>query len=265
MEKKRYSFLPAYLFRQRGGIFFSFLVGVMTGLVLSAALALFITRTPIPFLEKSAVLPVVEANNSSRFDPNRLFRWIQNGVVGSQESLELPVTASDSDVSQQAKKNTPDELPTVNELFPPPEASPRDEADSKESENFLPPEEAAVLAQKKTPEPYLPSPAKSQDNRDDVSSLETETDQLGLDEVPASARSVERYFLEAGAFPDVYQASELKAKLAFWGVQARVIFAQSQEDGARHLVILGPYTPAEVSVVQERLFKGGFKTKKLSR
>jgi cell division protein FtsN len=57
----------------------------------------------------------------------------------------------------------------------------------------------------------------------------------------ASTGGREHYYLQAGAFQSATEADNLKAKIAFIGLQATVVTANVPEKGVLHRVRLGPY------------------------
>jgi cell division protein FtsN len=61
----------------------------------------------------------------------------------------------------------------------------------------------------------------------------------------AAAGGREHYYLQAGAFQSATEADNLKAKIAFIGLQATVVSANVPEKGILHRVRLGPYQSLE--------------------
>jgi cell division protein FtsN len=66
------------------------------------------------------------------------------------------------------------------------------------------------------------------------------------------------YFLQAGSFPNPADADNLKARLAFMGIEATVVSANLAEKGIWYRVRLGPYTQIdEINRLRQQLAKNG--------
>jgi cell division protein FtsN len=61
----------AVLRKQHGGTLIGIIIGLVIGLGIALAVALMITKTPIPFTDKSGRATRIEANTSQPFDPNK--------------------------------------------------------------------------------------------------------------------------------------------------------------------------------------------------
>jgi cell division protein FtsN len=76
---------------------------------------------------------------------------------------------------------------------------------------------------------------------------------------PSSAKDV--YFLQAGAFQNISEADNLKAKLAFLGVEAKIQSATLADNGVWHRVRVGPYTNVdELNRMRATLKQNGIDT-----
>jgi cell division protein FtsN len=78
---------------------------------------------------------------------------------------------------------------------------------------------------------------------------------------PAGAQSKEGFFLQAGAFQNVPDADNLKARLALLGVEATIQTTSIPDKGIWHRVRVGPYTSVgELNRVRDNLKQNGIET-----
>lgn len=76
---------------------------------------------------------------------------------------------------------------------------------------------------------------------------------------PSSAKDV--YYLQAGAFQNISEADNLKAKLALLGVEAKIQSATLADKGVWHRVRVGPYTNVdELNRMRSTLKQNGIDT-----
>lgn len=114
----------------------------------------------------------------------------------------------------------------------------------------------------------VPPPAKPQDKpRFDFYQIlpgnEDVTKAKGGKEEPktAPAESKETFYLQAGAFQNVGDADNMKARLALLGIEATIQISSSPERGTFHRVRVGPYNRVEdVNRTRDTLKQNGIET-----
>jgi cell division protein FtsN len=214
--------------KQSGNTFLGIIIGVVLGLAAALAVAVYVTKVPVPFLNKgpsrSAEQDAAETRKNQNWDPNA-------PLYGKNPAKPLPpapgVAASAPSAAPPAA-NAPEAAPAA-PVAKAPEAAPRD---NKEP---LPP---AVAGR--------PAPA----------------DPLGdLASARASAGSDPFfYFVQAGAFRTADDAEAQRAKLSLMGVEAKVT---EREQSGRQVwrVRIGPFNNKDDADRQkEKLDAGGFET-----
>lgn len=79
--------------RQRGGTFWGFVLGVVVGLALALVVAVYVTKVPVPFLDKGANRPAeldaAESTKNKNWDPNAPL-YGKNPVKPSASEQTLP-------------------------------------------------------------------------------------------------------------------------------------------------------------------------------
>jgi cell division protein FtsN len=108
--------------RQRGGFILGLIVGLLVGLALALGVALYVTKVPIPFVDKlpqrSAEQDAAEAERNKNWDPNAVLNGNRNGVAtapkaasGAAPALGIPALPKPGDkavvVTPAAKPGTP--------------------------------------------------------------------------------------------------------------------------------------------------------------
>jgi cell division protein FtsN len=196
---------------QRGGFFLGLIVGLLVGLAMALGVALYISKVPVPFVNKvpqrTAEQDAAEAEKNKNWDPN-------NGLYGRNPAK--PSSSPDSPAAASSSTATPASAP----LLPPPPASatprkdPRDPADILADKPLPPPAPAA--------DAYPPPP------------------EGGVPKEPASVT----YFVQAGAFSSAADAEQQRGKLALMGLQAKL---NERVQGGRTVfrVRLGPFDKRE--------------------
>lgn len=93
-------------------------------------------------------------------------------------------------------------------------------------------------------------------------------------EIPAEAREAitqraqanSTFILQAASYRKLSEAEQLKAKLAFYGLVARINEVATDDDGKFYRVHLGPYADLkQVEVVEQRMLEVGLKALLLKR
>jgi cell division protein FtsN len=205
---------------QRGAFAIGLIVGLLVGLALALAVALYVTKVPVPFLNKvpqrTAEQDAAEAERNKNWDPNA-------PLAGKVPVIRTPAASAPAGlppgiaVAPQVVTGTRPAVPAAS--VP---ASRRDPA--------------AVLAGQ-APSPATPtSPGKP--------STKAATDPF-------------TYFVQVGAFARAEEAEQQRARVGMMGMPAKV--SEREQSGRTvYRVRLGPYDRKdEADAVQERLANNG--------
>ena len=200
--------------RMKGGTLIGFMLGLVLGLGVAVVVAIFVTRAPIPFMNKTnkAAERVLEGRASNEVpDPNKSMYGKPKATPpvpapsASGDAGSAPPTGSSGSVLGDilSKENTPPPAP------PPIATAPA----------TLPPNASTGKDPIKDP---------INDAIKDNSSVEDKT----------------RYQLQAGAFRQEEDALSMQAKLALIGFESRVLNAQVKGE-TLYRVRVGPYKQLE--------------------
>jgi len=216
--------LPVSLSRQRGGTVLGFVIGALFGLAVSLAVAVYVTKTPIPFMNKNQPRPAegeaAEGKKTKDWDPN----------AGLPGRLPPKPQAGASAPEEAAAPSTP--APAAPAADPAPAAAPAAAPPAKSSDALG--DLARSRSESAKPAEPAPRPAAA--------------------ETPAADPF--QYFVQVGAFRNPEEAEQLRAKLLLQGLQAKI---SEREQGGRvvHRVRLGPFERREeADKVRERLDGG---------
>jgi cell division protein FtsN len=210
--------------RQRGGTFLGFVIGAVFGLALALGVAIYITKVPIPFMNKNQPRPAeggaAEAQKNKDWDPNAALpgRVPPKPQPGASETTE-PISAG----APAAESRDPlgDLARSRGEAARPPAAADAPKAPpAAKAAGALP----APAAPPAPPAPTTPKAAAA--------------------EPAAPATDPLQYFVQAGAFRAVEEAEQMRARLSLMGLQARV---SEREQAGRVVfrVLLGPFDRRE--------------------
>lgn len=202
---------------QRGGFFLGMIVGMLVGLALALGVALYITKVPLPFIDKvpsrTAEQDAAEAEKNKNWDPN-------SPLYGKNPAKPRAVQVEPSAASAASGVETPAvDGPVVAPAVTP--ASPTSPAASA-------PVAAASAAK----------PASGAAARNPAAILAGEN----VSTTPAS--DALSYQVQAGAYGSQPEAEQQRAKLAIMGLEARI---QEREVNGRTMyrVRLGPFAQRE--------------------
>ena len=213
--------------RQRGGTFLGFVIGAVFGLALALGVAVYITKVPIPFMNKNQPRPAeggaAEAQKNKDWDPNAALpgRVPPKPQPGASETTE-PISAG----APAAESRDPlgDLARSRSEAARPPAAADAPKAPPSAKAAGALPAPAAPPAPPAPPTPPTPKAAAA--------------------EPAAPATDPLQYFVQAGAFRAVEEAEQMRARLSLMGLQARV----SEREQAGRVVFrvrLGPFDRRE--------------------
>ena len=210
--------------RQRGGFAVGLVVGLLIGLLLALAVALYVTKVPIPFVNKvpqrTAGQDAAEAEKNKNWDPN-------SPLYGKTPAR--PASAASGAVALPAQGTVGATKPAgpVTTMSPEPQAKSPAPASTRDP--------AAVLGDAPGSK-GAPSPA-------------TATAPPGPD--PFS------YFVQAGAYARVEDADQQKARLAMMGMEGKIT-EREQSGRTVYRVRLGPFEKkGDADATKERLVAAG--------
>ena len=214
--------------RQFGGTFLGIVIGVVVGLGAALAVAVYVTKVPIPFMNRNgtrgAEQDALEAQKNRDWDPN--------SVLGKRAAGGKPSdvgTAPGGAASGLAMPQAPKPDPTI-------PAAPA-----------APAVGAATPAPTPAPTPAAPAPAAAQKpssaSSDPLGDLARARSAAAPSTPAAAASGAEPfdYLIQAGAFRTEADAESQRARLAIMGWEARV---SEREQAGRtvYRVRIGPFT-----------------------
>lgn len=206
---------PLRILRQTGGTLIGFVVGLLVGLGLALAVAIYVTKVPVPFVDRGVSRKpeqdVMEAERNKGWNPNAVLGG--KAVTGS-----VPATGSE----------------TAGAISVPP-------ADGEP----LPAPTRSTPAAGSTTATATPSkPAKASPTADPLGDLmqdRTGTPTAAVTKGTATLADPFTYFVQAGAFKTQEDAEAQRAKLAMMGMAADV---SEREQSGRTVfrVRVGPFS-----------------------
>jgi cell division septation protein DedD len=219
--------------KQRGGTLLGFILGALAGLGVALALAVYITKVPMPFMTKApsrtADDPAAEAKKNRDWDPNAALSG--KPAVKEAGAVVDPAAAPAAPVAAGA---------------PAPSADPVGD---------LVKAKADASAKAAAPPPQAAAPAAASANSAPAATAATAASAAS----PAAAATGDpfNYFVQAGAFRTPEDAEQQRIKLSLMGLPARV---SEREQSGRivYRVRLGPFDKKDdADKVKVRLDTGG--------
>jgi cell division protein FtsN len=204
---------------QRGGFAIGLIVGLLVGLALAIGVALYVTKVPVPFVNKvpqrTAEQDAAEAERNKRWDPNAPLATRPATPIkppGAAASAALP--------------------PGVGVVPPAPTAAAPPRRDPAAILSTQPP--APVTAAKPTPAPTATAAKSTKPGADPFT-----------------------YFVQVGAYAKPEDAEQQRARVGLMGMNAKV--SEREQSGRTvYRVRLGPYERKEdADAIQERLAGSG--------
>ena len=207
--------------QQRGGTIIGFIIGAMVGLGAALAVALYVTKVPVPFMNKGATRGA--SQDAVETDKNK--DWDPNAPLYGKNPVRPPAAAASGVVPGVA--STPAPAPAAPAAVAAKPAAPVAAASAPGRAAS-----AAVAAKTERMEP------KAADSKPAVSA-----DPLGdLARAKSANITVDPfdYFVQAGAFRSTEEAEAQRAKLAMMGWQAKVT-EREQSGRTVYRVRVGPF------------------------
>ena len=225
---------------QRGGFAVGLVVGLLIGLTLALGVALYVTKVPIPFVNKvpqrTADQDAAEAQKNKNWDPN--------SPLYGKNPAKPNGAASGIVASPPVATPGPGALPmpaVTGGVAPPPAASATSSARASAPAGARDP--AAILADR---------PASAAAPRSTATVAPAAPAANGPD--PFS------YFVQAGAYSRTEEADQQKARLAMLGLEGK-ISEREQAGRTVYRVRLGPFNQkAEADAAKEKLAASGVET-----
>ena len=223
--------------RQRGGTVMGVIVGILLGLVAALAVAIYVTKVPVPFVNKppvrSAQQDEDEAKKNQGWNPNAP---LQNKAPGAKPALP----------TQPVPPAPP--VPGADPVAKPPATNPATTASAAKS--------TAKTTTKTDAVPEAKPFTKAADPADPLGELaraKTATSSGGGAD-PFS------YFVQAGAFRTPEDAEAQRAKLGLLGLEGKVT-EREQSGRTVYRVRVGPFDKKDdADKIKERLDGSGFET-----
>ena len=207
--------------KQRGNIVVGIIIGIVLGLAAALAVAVYVTKVPVPFLQKgpsrSAEQDAAESRKNQNWDPNA-------PLYGKNPAKPLP----------------------------PAPGMPSGTAATPAAKDPAPPAAARDTGKDKTPEaPAVAGRPAPADPLGDLAASRAGT---------AGGNDPFLYFVQAGAFRTPEDAEAQRAKLSLMGIEARVT-EREQSGRQVYRVRVGPFNSKEdADRHKENLDAGGFDT-----
>lgn len=205
--------------KQTGGTIIGFIVGVVVGLGSALAVAVYVTKVPIPFMSNKTQISGAD-HDAAETQKNK--DWDPNTPLHGKNPVR-PV----------APVATPDAAPEPTAAVPVPAAVPA----------APPVSVAAKPVAKPDPKSAASAPATSTDPLGDLAKAKAKAASSNVaTAAPALAPTAEpfEYFVQAGAFRTTEDAEAQRAKLAMMGMEAKVT-EREQSGRTVYRVRMGPY------------------------
>lgn len=226
---------PLPFSRQRGGTAIGFIFGLVLGLGAALGVAVYVTKVPVPFLNKGAsrnsTQDAAEAQKNRNWDPNsplygknpaRPPTPVVSGTVGT----EPPPEPAEAVVADPGPVAAPSFGPAAGVVLPPPPTTP-------------PPVTTAKAAPLRDLRPMPETRPEADPLGDLARSREKARDKAAAAAATAAADPF-NYFVQAGAFRTETDADAQRAKLAMMGWEARV--SEREQNGRTvYRVRVGPF------------------------
>jgi cell division protein FtsN len=236
---------------QRGGFVVGLVVGLLIGLGVALGVALYVTKAPIPFINKvpqrSAEQDAAEAERNKHWDPNA-------PLAGKNPAR--PAAVASGAVDGTAPPAVPDAplatAPAV--LTAPAGALPRSPAAASAADTSRGGRDPAALLSGQSPAPPAPAASAAAAARaaTRAASVAGVAGGTGVATMPVAA-----FFVQAGAYARPDDADAQRAKLAMMGLSARIT-EREQAGRTVYRVRLGPFDGRETAEdAQAKLAAGG--------
>ncbi|MBX9935187.1 MAG: SPOR domain-containing protein [Burkholderiaceae bacterium] len=229
--------------QQQGGTILGFILGLVVGLGAAFAVAVYVTKVPVPFLNKGAVRgtekDAAEDEKNKDWDPNA-------PLYGKNPVRSVPADPPSAEATPSA--NEPTAKPSPAELKPAPEAV----ADTKTTVKPEGKAESSKAEAKADAKPDAKADTKPSASADPLGDLAKSRANTTASTTGAADDSF-TYFLQTGAFGTTTDAEAQRAKLAMMGWEARI--SEREQNGRTVFrVRVGPFGKrGEAETLKEKL------------
>ncbi|HRH28620.1 MAG TPA: SPOR domain-containing protein [Aquabacterium sp.] len=203
---------------QRGGFFLGMIVGLLIGLAMALAVALYVTKVPLPFIDKvpqrTAEQDAAEAEHNKNWDPNA-------PLYGNNPAKPkaVPVPAAEEIVTDPAAESASAAASGASAAAKPAKAASNPASAASSARN-----PAAILS-------------------GDAVSTNPAADSL-------------TYYVQAGAYSSSTEAEQQRAKLSMMGLEARI--SERDVNGrTMYRVRLGPFSQKDMAEQARVTLSGG--------
>lgn len=229
--------------QQQGGTILGFILGLVVGLGAAFAVAVYVTKVPVPFLNKGAVRGTEQdaAENEKNKD------WDPNAPLYGKNPARPAMVDSPPVVTTPAATE-PVGKPGATESKPTPEAA----ADSKNTSKPDGKADSKVEAK-----PDTKADTKASASADPLGDLAKSRANATASTTTSTGDDAFTYFLQTGAFGSQTDAEAQRAKLAMMGWEARV--SEREQNGRTVFrVRVGPFGKrGDAEQLKERLDGSG--------
>ncbi|MBU6382263.1 MAG: SPOR domain-containing protein [Proteobacteria bacterium] len=231
---------------QQGGTFGGFLVGLLLGLVIAVGVALFVAKSPIPFIDKvSKPLERAPGAKSMADAPDPNVSMYPRSRVERRDDAGGKTEEAATDADEQAEKEAAQPASESQRATDSRRADSRTKDEAKRAEALLnDPRAGEARSDERKSEPRASADART-------AAPASTPDPKALPGTPGAS------YVQAGAFKVLSDAEALKARLALLGLESRVI--KNDASGPMlYRVRLGPfYRSDEVNRARNRLIEAG--------
>ncbi|MBC7548323.1 MAG: SPOR domain-containing protein [Polaromonas sp.] len=189
--------------QERGGTFLGLIIGALLGLGAALAVAVYITKVPVPFMNKG----VSRSADSDAAEAQKNRDWNPNAGLAGKNAIKPPPPAAVPELPQSVTSPGP-----------------------------------VVVTPAVVPPPKVAKPAVSRDPLGDLAKSKLEAPASAPPAVASvgSGSDPFSYFIQAGAFRTPEDAEQQRARLSLLGMQARV--SEREQSGRTvYRVRLGPF------------------------
>ena len=227
---------------QRGGFGVGLIVGLLIGLSLALGVALYVTKVPIPFVNKvpqrSPAQDAAETEKNKNWDPN-------SPLYGKNPAR--PSTSASGTVTPVTNPE-PIETPVTPPVATAPAAAPPPAAA---------PTARPTPAPAAAPAPRTPAVASTRDPAAILADRPAPVSAKASASAAVNTSDPFTYLVQAGAYGTVEDAEQQRARLAMMGLEAKLT-EREQAGRTVHRVRLGPFDKkADADAAKEKLNNSG--------
>lgn len=229
--------------RQRGNTLTGIIIGLIIGLAIAVVVALVITKGATPFTDKGSKMSKTDPSSGQPNDPNKpMYSNKEAARAANREIAQKEAAAEARRAEAQAAREAAPPADPLGDAIAALKTEPKAPAAAPAA-----PAAAPAAAAAPAPAPAAPAPAAP-----------AAPTPAPAAPAPAAAAGTDNviYYLQAGAFREMEDAENVRAKLALLGFEA-AITDRSTDAGVLHRVRVGPYPNAEAMNRARAKLQGG--------